>query len=700
MKKKKNIKKDAAFLGEKFAREQKEPVLPDALSGENIAALVSGKKQRANKRKIIRRAAAGVLAACLAVTSVAVYDFAVYKPVNLTANDSGMTYAKSYDELVGMVNDYRKKQLAGELGDSFRLLNRYKYAADTDIAVAPEEYGNVNSFVSAASEEAATEAAVQINNTVDAKAAYSSTNTRVSGIGEADRVITDGEYLYVYSGCSRIGILKPMPDGSLETQSVIGVRDLFDDAAEEITDFYVYGNKLLLNIEAYDYKDYSVRSGTVIYDITDKTAPVKTGSVLQDGRHVSSRLVNGSLIQISSYDFYEGTGVGAYKEENVIPAVQTDEEESYVPAENIAVVNTASPVSYVVVTKCDLEKPDANPQTLAIFGGGSEVYCTSETLYVTNVEYCGDNFTVWDGSAQTTVMAFDITGEKPEFRALGSFEGRILNTFSLDEYNGYLRVAATRGGDNAIVVMDKDMKTVSVLDGIGKGETIRSVRFMGDTAYVVTFVQTDPLFVIDLSDPASPVLKGELKLPGFSAYLHPAGEGYMIGIGSDGDENGLNGGAKISLFNVSDPASPVETDAIRLENSFFNTDYKAFVSVGDGSFLIPFVRYDSVVEDGADYSYEINKGSGAIRVSAADGHLSVVKEYMSSYQTCQRAAFIGNTVYTLDEQPVIVSFDMTTGEQLCMKDFYPDYVGKDEKIYAEEEVPETMPPQWNPAVTY
>ena len=183
---------------------------------------------------------------------------------------------------------------------------------------------------------------------------------------------------------------------------------------------------------------------------------------------------------------------------------------------------------------------------------------------------------------------------------------------------------------------------------------------MGDTAYVVTFVQTDPLFVIDLSEPGAPEIVGEVKLPGFSAYLHPVGDGYLAGIGLGGTDDGVDGSAKISLFDVRDPENPVEADSIVLQNTDIATASKAYMSVSENSFMVPFSKW-KVTGDEDYYDYGIY--CGALYVSAENGKLILNNAYIArSPEGAVRVTYIGDYVYVFGYATGVASFDMETGE--------------------------------------
>ena len=212
-----------------------------------------------------------------------------------------------------------------------------------------------------------------------------------------------------------------------------------------------------------------------------------------------------------------------------------------------------------------------------VIAQGQTVYASQESLYVsTNVyipddawERFPDDMTALEETYETAIHKFDISGEGPaDYLASGSVEGHLLNQFAMDEYQGFLRVATTTGspwgGDGSesqvVVLGERDgvLTQVGAVGDMGEGERIYSVRFIGDAGYVVTFRQVDPLYVLDLRDPENPTVSGELKIPGYSAYLHPLGDGLLLGVGQDADSDGRTLGSKATLFDVSDPANPRE----------------------------------------------------------------------------------------------------------------------------------------------
>ncbi|MFM9059669.1 MAG: beta-propeller domain-containing protein, partial [Planctomycetaceae bacterium] len=206
--------------------------------------------------------------------------------------------------------------------------------------------------------------------------------------------------------------------------------------------------------------------------------------------------------------------------------------------------------------------------TTAVAGVTGQVYASASSLFVWATNY-GNWWDVLDQTWTTNIYMFDLGGDALPLVALGSVPGMAINQFALDETaDGFLRVATTSGwGDAAssgvfvlAVSAGGNLRTVGSVTGLAPGERIHSVRFIGDRGYVSTFRQVDPLFVIDLSRPTAPRVVGELKIPGFSSYLHPLDDGRLLGIGRDVDPvTGEVLGLQLSIFDVSIPANPRRT---------------------------------------------------------------------------------------------------------------------------------------------
>ena len=244
---------------------------------------------------------------------------------------------------------------------------------------------------------------------------------------------------------------------------------------------------------------------------------------------------------------------------------------------------TYSGTSMLTVLTLDLASDLRVDDSIAVVGDGQTVYGTGSSFYI------GDDHRGMPmpidmrafpplGQEQTEIHMFDTSAPgKPEYVASGAVDGWLLNQYSISEHDGYLRVATTRDGSSTITgpagaptesqvaVLERQggqLVEVGSVGGLGKGEQIYAVRFIGPVGYVVTFRQVDPLYTLDLSDPRSPRVVGELKIAGYSAYLHSAGDARLIGVGQDADEQGMTRGAQVSLFDVGDPAAPARLDIL------------------------------------------------------------------------------------------------------------------------------------------
>ncbi|MEU5878023.1 beta-propeller domain-containing protein [Spirillospora sp. NPDC047279] len=252
------------------------------------------------------------------------------------------------------------------------------------------------------------------------------------------------------------------------------------------------------------------------------------------------------------------------------------------------------PASYTGTTMLsiltvDLAKGLGDPDPVAVAADGQTVYGNGASLYVTGTPPQPGNWgdvVPKQREQRTDVHKFDVRGQgRPAYAASGSVPGELLNQYSLSEHAGNLRIATTstpqvgpeRTGDpitrpapqnrsqSAVRVLAQrgsKLTTIGEIGGLGKGERIYSVRFIGDKGYVVTFRQVDPLYVLDLKDPARPRGVGELKITGYSAYLHPTADGKLLGVGQDADENGRTLGTQVSLFDVS--GAPRRLDSFKL----------------------------------------------------------------------------------------------------------------------------------------
>jgi len=258
----------------------------------------------------------------------------------------------------------------------------------------------------------------------------------------------------------------------------------------------------------------------------------------------------------------------------------------------------------------------------------------------------------------TTIYKIGVDGLSMHISARGDFNGVLLNQFALDEKDGYLRLAANNGDWNnrlnAVYVLDSDLAMIGSIENLAANESIQAARFVGDTLYLVTFRQIDPLFVIDLSVPTEPKVLGELTMPGFSSYLHPVDADHVLGIGREGSR------VKISLYDVSDPTNPKEVSNYLTEEGPYASspaqwDYKAVLFSAEKNLLvipITIYNYDSVnyTPFNGFFVFDVSVDSGI----SLRGTVSHDNSYYY-YNDGGRSLYIGEYLYTMTDQNVKVS---------------------------------------------
>ncbi|WP_437634611.1 beta-propeller domain-containing protein [Sorangium sp. So ce854] len=333
------------------------------------------------------------------------------------------------------------------------------------------------------------------------------------------------------------------------------------------------------------------------------------------------------------------------------------------------------------IESIDLGDLDETPASTSIIGATDTVYSSHDALYVAARGWrepgaAGEPFVASD---VTHLHKFDLTTDpsQPRYVASGSVPGHILNQFSLDEHDGKLRVATTAmvpaepswTTSNSVFVLEAqgaELARVGAVTDLAPGEHIRSARFFGDRGYVVTFLQVDPLFVLDLSDPAAPSVTGELKIPGFSEYLHPLGDGHLLAIGRDADEDGRVTGLALQIFDVTDPSAPAQVHKETIEGPYASSEaehnHKAFTYYGErGVLAFPLVSYD--VETGAVAStlelFDVDIEDGFSRLGAVDhsGFFTTPTSgcYYYGSADVRRGLFIEDHVYSISHGGVLVN---------------------------------------------
>ena len=406
------------------------------------------------------------------------------------------------------------------------------------------------------------------------QSSYSTTNIQVAGVDEADTVKTDGQYLYVisqdYSASSQnnIYVLNANPQ-----DAEVAAKIPFGNATE-LAGMYLsqdgntlvvvgsnYANQIfypapipLPMIPAggpvpfyYGFSTYGVSTFIYVYNVTDKSSPVLAYNYTMSGSYFDSRMIGGDVYMVVSEpaELYNGTVV--------LPAVYNNEVVSTIMPPSIYYTDTNDTYfTYTTFVGLNVLDTSQTPSSMTIMmGGTSNMYVSQSNMYITYPSQNGQD---------TDIYRIGINGLDLTFQAQGSVPGYIINQYSMDECNGYFRVATTttsgawlnQNDQNNLYVLNMNLTVVGSLENMAPGERMYAARFINDTCYLVTSNQTDPFFVIDLSNPQAPKVAGELQIPGYSSYLYPYDENHIIGIGEVNDK------LKLALFDVTDPNNPVE----------------------------------------------------------------------------------------------------------------------------------------------
>jgi inhibitor of cysteine peptidase len=439
---------------------------------------------------------------------------------------------------------------------------------------------------------------------------FSTTNIQVAGVDEADTVKTDGKYLYVIGNNSQVVYIIDANPQNAKVLSKIFLNNT------NLSGVYLSqdGNKIAVLGNQYSYapsretKEYgdpvtdlimpywsSSTTFVNIYDVSNKANPTLTRNFTMTGNYVNSRMIGNYIYDIITESAY------LVNDAAILPTVFSGNQASNVNPTEIYYAKTSdSYYTYTTITCLNIMN-DASPisNMTIMMGGTGTIYVSQSNIYITypQTEYetvtqttptplsteqiKNDTITilpmpimirpVWQG---TSIYRVHVAEDKMTFAAQGNVTGNVLNQYAMDENNGYFRIVTTSYDYNSdswwsgtqqnnVYTLDMSLKLVGKLENLGTGENFHSARFMGNRLYMVTYQKTDPLFVIDLSQPTNPKLLGELIIPGYSDYLHPYDETHLIGLGKDavvdeGSDFAWYQGLKLSIFDVTNVNSPVE----------------------------------------------------------------------------------------------------------------------------------------------
>jgi len=466
----------------------------------------------------------------------------------------------------------------------------------------------------------------------------SQTNVQEAGVDEPDTVKTDGRTIWTLAG----GRLHAV-DARAATPRLLSTLELEEGA----------GTTMLLR------KDRALLLGNgplgtriTEVDVGDPSAPEILRTEDVDGHVVDARMTGRSVrVVVSSYPYAA-----------LEPGVARDQPAGWLPARTVANRRTGhtqtrrvrcravrrptqfSGPGVLTVYTVDLTRGLPAVDADAIFTSGDTVYASGANLYVATQRWNVDG-------ANTSIHRFDISDpDRTTYAGSGAVPGSLLSQFSLSEHGGVLRAASTAGaGEGAeslvttLAPADGRLVQRGQVGGLGRGERIYAVRFLGDVGYVVTFRQTDPLYTVDLSDPEQPRVRGELKIPGYSAYLHPVGDDLLLGVGQEATDDGRVQGLQLSLFDVRDLAHPTRLHKLQLGARFSSSavewDHHAFLWWPATSLAVLPIESEPF------------SGAAGFRVSRA----GIEAVGRIAHEGSTRSVVVGDRLFTLSELGVKVS---------------------------------------------
>ena len=520
---------------------------------------------------------------------------------------------------------------------------------------------------------------------------YSTTNVQEAGVDEPDIVKTDGKRIVAVAQArvhlvgldgGKMTLRKTLPDTMVRNVFLSGDRVL------------VFSGQTAQSSEP-GLRWAGQQAVLTMYDISDLSDPQLIAKLTIDGNVLDARLVGTQVrvVTISSPDvnapapvYAPDGGITEKSKEELRAAVASTHVDDWIPTyalqdgaggevskgrlvecANLAHPETFSGLDTVAVSAFDMGSALQSRQTVGLIAGGQQIYATDTSTYVSTTDWTRD------GSAAKTSLHKFVTASSgaSTYQGSGEIPGTLLNQYAMSEYDGVLRVASTvserRGWTNprqltqgvvtTLQEQDGALRQLGQVGGLGQqdNESIKAVRFIEDRGYVVTFRSTDPLHVLDLRNAAAPKVVGELKIPGYSGYLHPIGENLLLGVGQSGLDSGIapspttrrsQVGVQFSLFDISDPAAPrrIDTQTYGGGAAAAEFDPKAFLYWEPRNLIIAPTNLHG------DYR---GKGafSGLVLLRAdADGLKELGRLATSkAYGTVNRSLVIGDTVYMLTD---------------------------------------------------
>lgn len=663
------MKNDFDFIKEKI--ENSGVNAPEKLDGSYALGQIEGREPapyiaEVKPKKPRYGLITGLAAAFVAVVALSVFGIIKLAGRNVSSDtvrylsaDIPLRTFSSYDELGELVSQTNKKNMSSLLYEGLGL-------GGLDSAVDEKDYDSIT----AGSWDDSDYYYSGTGGTGASGESYSETYKQVEGVDEAEIVKTDGKYLYIVSLAEHESVQiftaddKPkkvaeiFPESGETTSATPDEEGVDDYTYFSVDEMYLHDGKLIVICNTMDAQEREIASA-IVYDVSDIKNIRLVDRFTQSGCANNSRMIGDRLYLVSSH-----TMTVTFDKKLDTPVCYRGEKEREIPIDRVYAVDEPSTVDWMmIIGGYDLKNSSEDVQSTALLGTVEDVYCSGDNLYVYAAKWNFDTsfygayaFGATDSeddpeALKTAIYKVSLT-DGISFTAYAEIEGRLDSRYSLDEKDGYLRVAATTEDQdyretNSLYVLDSELKEVGSVTGFAPDESIRAVRYVGDTAYVITYEQTDPLFVIDVSDPRNPTILGEVKIDGFSTMLVPIDDNTVLGLGYSDDLDGF----KLALFDVSDRMDPKVVDEKIYDkcNSPVMYEPRALVYHPDrGDFLIP-LNYEEISND----YYEVDVRGGMLNFKVENGKIveNSREEFKfgdnENYLYVERCAYVGENIYMI-----------------------------------------------------
>lgn len=530
---------------------------------------------------------------------------------------------------------------------------------------------------------------------------FSETNIQVEGVDESDIVKTDGNFIYSIIDNTAF-IIEVV---SATEQTVVSEFEIPGNP----TELFLDEDTLVVFAESDYVSGYwggfdDGETGVFIYDVSDRTNPELEREVKLEGTRITTRKIDNFVYVISSNYFYDFNEFSAARD-YITQYSDSEKGDDYMQAADCEDISYYGDTVNSIVSVLSVPIDGGDVSSKLILGDASNVYMSRDNLYLATVirEFEGEERDRRGGEfgrdilpspeptfrritdVNTEIYKLEINEGEISFDSSGVVNGTILNQFSMDEHDGYFRIATTANdfdgwnddSYNNLYVLDGDMDQVGEVENLAPGEQIYSARFIGDRAYMVTFKTVDPLFVIGLEDPENPEVLGELKIPGFSNYLHPYDENHIIGIGKDAEEVSpdfaITQGLKIALFDVTEVENPVvESEVIvggRGSDSEALNNHKAFLFDREKELMvIPATLFEESSEEDFWWVEEIFDGFLVFDINlnsgiSERGRVTYETNNYWYYGSGPRSLYIEDSLFTIKDG-ILKSSDLMTVELL------------------------------------